>query len=51
MVMGHLSEMFSAAGREKVNGESNVILGNRHRPSGEMGARLKKKRISALLYD
>lgn len=40
VVMGYLSEMFSAAGREKVDGESNVILGNRRRPSGEMGARL-----------
>lgn len=27
--MGHLSEMFNNAGKEKVDGESNVELGNR----------------------
>lgn len=49
--MGHLSEMFNNAGKEKVGGESNVELGNRDRSSVEMGDRLKKgKRSSVLLY-
>ena len=51
VVMGHLSEMFNNAGKEKVGGESNVELGNRDRSSVEMGDRLKKgKRSSVLLY-
>lgn len=49
--MGHLSEMFNNAGKEKGDGESNVELGNRDTSSVEMGDRLKKgKRSSVLLY-
>lgn len=32
VVMGHLSEMFSSASKEKVDERSNVTMG--HKPSG-----------------
>lgn len=37
MVVGHLSEIFSSVGKEKVDGGSKVEMGNRDGPSDEMG--------------
>lgn len=45
MVMGHLSEMFNSAGKEKVEGQSNVTLG--HKPSDWVGNSLKNGRRSS----
>lgn len=51
VLVGHLSGMLYSAGKEQVDGASNMERGNRDRPSDEMGDRLKKsKRSSALLY-
>lgn len=47
-LVGHLSEMLNSAGKEKVDGESNVEQGNR--PSEEMRDRPKRARGAVLCF-